>query len=75
MNTDDKYCSGSSLWSLRKFTKEVKIHDEVWVSPLEYSMCVKNIRVDANGRPIFDLLSYDGCTHYIARFEEILEIY
>lgn len=72
----DEYCAGwTSFWSLRKFTKEVKIHDEVWVSPMDQSMYVKNIRVDSDGRPIFDLLSYDGCTNYIARFEEILEIY
>ena len=60
---------------LRKFTKEVKILDEVWCVPLDFSMCVKNIRVDSSGRPIFDLVSYCDTTSYIARFEEILEIY
>lgn len=72
----DEYCSSSSLWSLRKFTKEVKINDEVWCVPMDCSMWVKNIRVDSHGRPILDLESYYGPTvFYIARFEEILEIY
>ena len=60
---------------LRKFTHEVKILDEVWCVPMECSMWVKNIRVDSSGRPIFDLESYCDTTSYIARFEEILEIY
>ena len=72
----DEYCSGSSLWSLRKFTKEVKIHDEVWCIDMECSMLVRNIRVDTSGRAILDLESYtDQTISYIARFEEILEIY
>lgn len=59
----------------RKFSEQIRIGDEVWYNVLSCTVKIVNIRVDNFGIPIFDLQDYVERKFYVARFEEILEIY
>lgn len=59
----------------RKFQNPIRVGDVVWLPALDCSMIVKCIRVDSLGRALFDLETLYTRETWIARFEEILEIY
>ena len=62
-------------WFARRFQNPICVGDVVWLPALDCSMIVKCIRVDSLGRTLFDLETFYTRETYLARFDEILEIY